>query len=224
MRPIIMFEICNLILIPDQIQFNLTERVFLNGIPDLVGTEWNEALDYTIWVRGDGKRLKKLKTSIKKKLEAIQGLNCAFCGMKLNVTSSGQIEHIAPKGKNRFPEYMFYPNNLVLACGLCNGFEKKEKKDFCNTIGNRGDSYESHYFNIVHPKLDNPSDHYDLGQDDENITISHKSLKGQKSIAMLKLDQEPHTTERGKMLMRHFYQISPEYRDLFNLLVNENGF
>jgi uncharacterized protein (TIGR02646 family) len=219
-----MFEICKLLRIPQQIHFTLLERVFLNGFPDLIGSEWSEPLDYDIWQNGDRNRITALKTSIKTKLEAIQGLNCAFCGMPLRVTSAEQIEHIAPKGKNRFPEYMFYPNNLVLACGLCNGFEKKEKKVFCKTVGKRNDSYETHYFNIVHPKLDHPSDHYDLGRYENKVTITSKTLKGQKSIAMLKLDEEPHTTERGKMLMKHIYEISPEFHILFNQVCASNGF
>lgn len=219
-----MFEICRIIQIRNAIEYNVFERVFLNGIPELVGTEWSGNLDYTIWQWGDGERIKKLKESIRRKLETIQGLNCAFCGMTLRVTSEEQIEHIAPKGRGRYPEYMFYPNNLVLACGLCNGFQKKERREFSNTIGKRRDLYELHYFNIVHPKLDNPRDHYDLGRDEDNITITHLTLKGQKSIAMLELDQEPHTTERGKMMMRHFYEISEQYREIFNRIAEENGF
>jgi uncharacterized protein (TIGR02646 family) len=218
-----MFEICKIVSIPALIEYNFIERIFLNVMPDLIGTEWSEALDYTQWERGDGKRITALKKSIKTKLEAIQGLNCAFCGMTLKVTSEEQIEHVAPKGRNRYPEYMFYPNNLVLACGLCNGFEKKERREFRNIIGKRRDFYELHYFNIVHPKLDNPRDHYDLGRDEDKITITNLSLKGQKSIAMLELDQEPHTTERGKMLMRHLYEISPTFRDLYNQIAEENG-
>lgn len=219
-----MFEICKIVQIQDLIEYDVFQRVFLNEIPDLEGTEWSGRLNYDIWQWGDRDRIDKLKVSVRGKLEAIQGLNCAFCGMQLRVTSEEQIEHIAPKGSNRYPEYMFYPNNLVLACGLCNGFEKKEKKEFCITVGKRSDSYETHYFNIVHPKLDDPRDHYDLGRNEDKITITHKTLKGQKSIAMLALDQEPHTIERGKMVMRHFYEISSEFRDIFNQIAGENGF
>jgi uncharacterized protein (TIGR02646 family) len=217
-----MFEVCKLVTISQQIEFSLIETAFLTRMPDLIGTEWTNSLDYNLWLNGDRQIIDNLKQSIKAKLELIQGLNCAFCGMALRVTSSEQIEHIAPKGKNRFPEYMFHPNNLVLACAMCNGFEKKEKKVFCNTISNSGLTYETHLFNIVHPKFDNPIEHYDLGRNGNKITITSRTLKGQKSIAMLKLDEEPHTIERGKMLMKHIYQINPNFQDLFNQICNDN--
>jgi hypothetical protein len=138
-----------------------------------------------------------------------------FCSNEFDVTSSNQIEHIAPKGEGRYPEYMFHASNLVLACSLCNGFEKKERKDFANTIAKKGVNYENHYFNIVHPYLDNPDEHYELGQLNDKITISSLSLKGQKSIAMLKLDEEPQTNARFKTLMKHVYSIDPVFRGAF---------
>ena len=101
--------------------------------------------------------------------------------------------------------------------------KKKEKKEFCNTIGKKGNFYEEHYFNIVHPKLDDPSEHYDLGRDKNKVTIKSKTIKEQKSIAMLKLDEEPHTTERGKTLISHFYELSADAQLLFDQFCNNNG-
>ena len=218
------FEICKLVQIKKVYNYSSTDKTFIKNMPALNGNEWAGNLDYAIWKWGDRVKIDALKRVIANKLVNIQGTNCAFCGMKLKVTSSGQIEHIAPKGPNRFPEYMFDKNNLVIACSLCNGFEKKERKDFSNTIGkNRGRNYKNEPFNIVHPKLDDPKDHYNLGVNEDKVVISHKTLKGQKSIAMLKLDDEPHTTERFKMLMMNTYKSNPKFKKLADeIFMNDN--
>ena len=99
-----MFEIFNIIQIDQEITLSDEEKLFIDNMPESTGSEWNDKLDYNIWKHVDGKKIEDLKVSIKKKLKQTQGLNCAFCGMKLKVTSSEQIEHIAPKGKGRYPK------------------------------------------------------------------------------------------------------------------------
>jgi hypothetical protein len=94
-----------------------------------------------------------------------------------------------------------------------------KSKVFCNTIGKKVESYENHYFNIVHPKLDAPSVHCDLVREENKIIIKSKTINGQKGIAMLKLDQEPHTIVRGKNLINHFYELSDEAQQLFDQLL-----
>src|SRR6476659_3673035 len=59
-----------------------------------------------------------LKKKIRAQLDVTQG-NCAYCGLELGGTSAGEIEHIAPKGQARHPEFTYIEQNLVLACNFC---------------------------------------------------------------------------------------------------------
>ncbi len=57
--------------------------------------------------------------------------------------------------------------------------------------------------------------HCELRQLNDKITNSSLSLKGQKSIAILKLVEEPQTVARFKTLMKHAYSIDPVFRGAF---------
>lgn len=210
-----MFEICKLNQKTFRIPYSQDQLEFINRMPQLEGHEWDGKLDYTKWRHGDGILIKRLKVHIYEALEEAQGLYCAYCGQELRLTSDAQIEHIAPKGRNRYPQFMFHPSNLTLACAFCNGFEKKEKRDHWNTIGKIESDYEDCYFNIVHPYLDDPSDHYNLGRNAYGIIISHKSLKGQKSITVFKLDEERQTNARGRYLLEYQYIFDPRFAQAF---------
>jgi uncharacterized protein (TIGR02646 family) len=51
---------------------------------------------------------------------------CAYCESKITHTDYGHIEHFRPKrGVNGRPDIAFEWNNLLLACGVCNGAEHK---------------------------------------------------------------------------------------------------
>lgn len=211
-----MFEIFKL----HQKQFRLyylnVQKAFLESMPELEGHEWDGKLDYSKWNRGDRTRIDELKTYIKEALIESQGFYCSYCGGRLEVTSGTQIEHVAPKGAERYPKFMFHSCNLTLACSLCNGFDKKEKKEHFKTIGKLEDNYDDCYFNIVHPYLDNPEDHFEFGRNTDGITIRSKSLKGQKSITVFKLDEEPQTNARWKCFLEHRYNIDPKLKQIYD--------
>ncbi len=48
---------------------------------------------------------------------------CAYCESKITHVDYGHIEHYRPK--SRFPDLTFEWDNLLLACGICNGAEHK---------------------------------------------------------------------------------------------------
>jgi uncharacterized protein (TIGR02646 family) len=48
---------------------------------------------------------------------------CAYCESKVTHVDYGHIEHYRPK--SLFPELTFEWDNLLLACGICNGAEHK---------------------------------------------------------------------------------------------------
>lgn len=215
---------CNIRQMPGQIWYNPHQRAFINGMPVLQGSEWDGPLPRPPWKWSDRKAINGLKAYIKNSLEHLQENICAFCGMPLYVTSAPQIEHIAPKGNGRYPQFMFHSCNVVLACSLCNGFEKKEKKAHFNTVSVLRPVYENCYFNIVHPYLDDPDRHYDINRSGNKITISHLTIKGQKSITVFKLAEEPLTTERGKVLFEKLYDIDPELQAKFDAACKRRGY
>jgi uncharacterized protein (TIGR02646 family) len=217
-------RICNIRQMPGHVAYNANHMALLARMPRLNGTEWDGPLPRPPWKWGDGTKVNGLIISIKTQLKIIQGDVCAFCGMNLYVTSGAQVEHIAPKGIGRYPQFMFTPQNLAFACSLCNGFEKKEKKEHFNTIGVLNVDYVRCYFNIVHPHLDNPDLHYDIRRAERHITISHRTLKGQKSIAIFKLDEEPLTTERGKAIFVELYDFDPKFRIAFHEACKRNSY
>jgi uncharacterized protein (TIGR02646 family) len=185
-------------------------------MPVLKGHEWDGALARPPWIWGDRVKVQAIKNHIKAELSRLQGLFCAYCGMRLELTSIEEIEHIAPKGPGRYPQFMFHPSNLVFSCSLCNGFEKKERPAFYNTVYTLNSDYEKCRFTIVHPYLDKPEKHYVLGVKNDGITISSLSPEGTNSIDMFKLDEEPQTSARGQHLHKYMYDFDPKYNQAYS--------
>ena len=175
----------------------------------LIGTEWN--------LLKNNPQMISLKSEIRRKLHNIQKGNCAYCGNKYYVTSEAHIEHIAPKSQRLHPEFMFVEHNLVLACQYCNGFIKKGTK---NTITTKNSVYKKCIFNIVHPYYDNPEDHFSWSGSTDKVLISHKTVKGKKSIEMFELDKSIQSEARAKDAVYRNYTLKPAYEKLIDL-VNE---
>ena len=192
-------------------------------MPKLQGYEWDSSLPRPPWNWGDQKKIKEIKKHIKKALEESQGKFCAYCGMRLELTSEIQIEHIAPKGENRYPQFMFHCSNLVLSCSLCNGFLKKEREENYDTIVRLDTEYEKSDFNIVHPYLDDPSKHLELGRNGDGILIKSTSDKGAKTIDVFKLDEEPQTTARGEHFNRYLKTFDEKYRQDYEAACSRIG-
>ena len=138
------------------------------------------------WDKPPSENISDIKDKIRTQLESVQ-TSCAYCGLKLKGTSRGQIEHIAPKAYYRYPQFTFTLLNLVLACGYCNGFDKKGTSD---TIAVVEKLYKKCEFNIVHPYFHDPDDHYEWTDNTIEVLIQVKngSAKGLKSIDLFELD------------------------------------
>lgn len=169
----------------------------INHLLPLRGHEWDKPLPDKN--PGSATKRNNLKKFIRTELESKQGLACAFCSLEL-YTRVPQIEHIAPKSKERYPKFMFESKNLILACSLCNGFSKKSDFD---TIETYTEEYEGCTFKIIHPYFDNPLDHLTFENDPTynapciikvKITDNIASSKGKTSIKLFSLDA-PHMTE-----------------------------
>lgn len=145
----------------------------------------------------DNKTLNDIKEDIRAQLLDIQDEDCPYCGLDLGGTSSNRhIEHIAPK--STYPQFLFTPNNLALACQYCNGFEKKGSRD---TISILQEEYDVCEFYLVHPYHDDPDDHYDWEEEDRRVLIIGTSDKGRWTINLFKLDSAKMTELRGKKIL-----------------------
>jgi len=94
----------------------------------------------------------KIKETIKPKLED----QCCYCRKNLHNEFNMviDIEHVLPQKK--FPNYIFEPLNLSLACKRCNMQIKKDDISFFlndNSLENTPFNKENYLF--IHPNLDN---------------------------------------------------------------------
>ena len=145
----------------------------------------------------DNSTLNDIKEDIRAQLLDVQNEDCPYCGLDLGGTSSNRhIEHIAPK--STYPQFLFTPENLALACQYCNGLEKKGSVD---TVGILQDEYDECEFYLVHPYYDDPDDHYDWEEEDRKVLIIGKSDKGRWSIDLFKLDSAKMTELRARKLL-----------------------
>lgn len=166
------------------IEYTLEEKEMIGSLDLASGGTWKKRTN----------AMKELKERLRKELDILQEGRCAYCGNVLYVTSALEIEHIAPKGKDLYPEFTFHCKNLVAACSYCNGCHKKHAKD---VVSKRDSEYEKCEFKIVHPYLDNPNDHI-LWTDDRKVIIekASSSSKGQFTISLFGLEEPPHTFQR----------------------------
>lgn len=134
-----------------------------------------------------------IKAKISNQLRANQ-TRCAYCGLELGGTSRGEVEHIAPKAKYRYPQFTFSLWNLVMACEYCNGFSKKGTTP---TVSRVHDKYKKCDFYLVHPYFDDPDQHYDW-VDEIVIIVRNNSLKAQFTIKLFELASPKMTQFRAK--------------------------
>jgi len=125
-----------------------------------------------------------------------QDRRCAYCGSRL-FEKRPHRDHIAPK--ENYVKWMFWPENLVLACFACN---TDLKKTF-NPVVALGKTYRQTTFSIVHPYLDDPDDHLIFAAEGLKILISsaNSSGKGQKTIDLFDLANFERAKQRAKDML-----------------------
>jgi uncharacterized protein (TIGR02646 family) len=81
---------------------------------------------------------------------------CAYCESKITHVDYGNIEHFRPKrGPHGRPDLAFEWNNMLLACGVCNGAQHKSDQF---PSANEGGP-------LVNPCEDDPEVHFDFHYD-----------------------------------------------------------
>ncbi|MGB3161500.1 MAG: hypothetical protein WBA84_09660 [Carnobacterium sp.] len=127
-----------------------------------------------------GKIMVQFKESIKNDLLFKQKYCCYYCERIIyNTAGIPEREHFADK--KTYPQYMFTPTNIVLACHSCNevieGKGNYDVIDNTNTlIGCSDKDYKLLKFIIPHPYYDKKSDHIEF--DGEKWIIKNCSDKG----------------------------------------------
>lgn len=168
------------------IRYTINEATMLSELDLTQGKGWEKQTN----------KMKKLKKRLRKRLFVLQKGRCVYCGNSLFVTSALEIEHIAPKGKELYPEFTFNCRNLVAACSFCNGCYKKHDKDI---ISKHDANYEECEFKIVHPYLDNPDEHiYWVDEKKVLINSASSSDKGKFTISLFGLEDSVQTLQRAK--------------------------
>ncbi|WP_452225800.1 HNH endonuclease [Lacinutrix cladophorae] len=196
------------------VDLTVVELKELLAIKDWSGKQWDSPPNPNI---------DNIKSKIRAQLENVQ-TSCAYCGLKLKGTSRGQIEHIAPKAYYRYPQFTFTLLNLVMACGYCNGFDKKGTSD---TIGVVERLYKKCEFNIVHPYFHDPNDHYEWTDNNIEVLIQVKngSSKGLNSINLFELDTPKMNELRAQQIrfeeLKNTYQLSQADEDLLDEIINQ---
>lgn len=135
--------------------------------------------------RGSAAKRDQIKQKIKDYLFTTQGQYCAYCcfNLEINFGAKGirraHIDHILPKGNQKYKKFVFEPENLVLACSRCNGFAYKGEKDYGL---NTHTDYPNINVNIIHPYRDRFLDHLSLPRSGAILIIVNNSVKGQRTL------------------------------------------
>lgn len=145
---------------------------------------------------GGTKLTKAFKKDVTAFLLVEQSGRCAYCGGRL-FEKRPHRDHIAPKEKYR--KWMFWPENLVLACFACN----TDLKAAFDPVLKEGATYRLTDFSIVHPYLDDPAQHINYAAAGLSILISpvNNSPKGLKTIQLFGLADPERAKQRAKDLL-----------------------
>lgn len=159
---------------------------------------------------------KKAAKDFKKEMTTLmlieQSKRCAYCGCRL-FEKKPHRDHIAPK--ELYKQWMFWPENLVLACFTCN---TDLKKSFDPVVAN-GYNYRLTKFSFVHPYIDDPAEHLTYTSEGVKLIIQEKngSSKGSKTIEIFELSSAERSKQRAKdiLLDDDVEHLHGDYRELY---------
>lgn len=152
----------------------------------------------------------KIKGKIKEYLEKTQKKHCIFCGWDLDSRTGEEgnqlrhLEHVAHKEK--YPNFCFELENLVLSCARCN-ISYKKTYDTVNKSG-YSPNYRNCSFKIVHPYHDNWRSHISI---QENGVLRPLSSKGRITIRLFGLNENKEVSERISHARMRSYEIENKY-------------
>jgi uncharacterized protein (TIGR02646 family) len=147
--------------------------------------------------RWNDSRAKSIKHKISTHCLREQNCRCAYCELLLD-KGNNAIEHISPKSITE--NFTFEPLNLVVSCSRCNcGAVKGDKETI---VGDVDSDYKNNQFKIVHPRLDDPSQHF-VYMDDSRIVFDRTkcSKKALDTIDFFEWDAIDAVTNRQRAFL-----------------------
>ena len=129
---------------------------------------------------------------------------CAYCESHITHIDYGHIEHFKPKSSPAYFELAVEWNNLLLACGRCNGAENKGTKF---PLANKGGP-------LVNPVKESPSPHlrFDFDPMLKLANVLGISKRGETTRTILGLNRPELLKHRSKFV-RKLWVISSRYYD-----------
>lgn len=131
-------------------------------------------------------------TQIKGTLTAMFHGKCAYCESQILHIDYGHIEHFRPQ--SLFPHLTFEWENLLLACGKCNGQENKD-----NNFPEEADDGS-----LINPCDDDPAPHFDFVFDEQAqiSSVYGKTSRGELTEKILNLNRPDLLRQRSKHVQR----------------------
>ena len=142
--------------------------------------------------------------AIKAALVAMFHGKCAYCESAITHIDYGHIEHFMPKGVPAYAELAVDWDNLLLACGRCNGPEHKGAKF---PLANEGGP-------LVNPVAEEPSEHLRFDFDDrlKFANVLGISKRGETTQAILGLNR-PELLQRRSLFVWKLWMIADRYHE-----------
>lgn len=127
---------------------------------------------------------------------------CAYCESDITHIDYGHIEHFKPKGTPAYYELAVEWDNLLLACGRCNGAENKGTKF---PIADKGGP-------IVNPTTEYPSRHlrFDFDPELKLANVLGISKRGETTRTILGLNR-PKLLEHRSKFVEKLWVIADRY-------------
>lgn len=185
--------------LPNILSYDIEDEVFLEMIKPWSRNQYKGVGG----VPQINNRIRKIKEDIRSRLFVIQDSYCAFCGLDLWIVKEYHREHIVPQ--SQVSDYIFEPENLVMACYDCNDF-----KGTTGIIDQNTNIYSTSSFFILHPYRDNFGDYlvafYENGGLFFELADGVTDDRAKATLRILGL-QEPNLIKERGMRIRH--EIDP---------------
>ena len=154
---------------------------------------------------------------IKKALVDMFHEKCAYCESTITHIDYGHIEHFKPKGTPAFYELAVDWNNLLLACGRCNGAENKGTKF----------PLEDEDGPLVNPVEEEPSEHlrFDFDPRLKLANVLGISKRGETTRKILGLNRRELVKRRSDFVKKLWviavrYNEDDEARDIIDSAID----
>lgn len=163
--------------------------------------------------------IKSFKKNFRKDMYKKQNELCVYCRIHSpSACVPMHIEHIVYKDKH--PQWMFLPENLCIACPLCN--EYKGTSEVLTNPQTKIYPKTSNGFKIIHPLYDIYSEHIELlggilyrGKTDKGIFTINTCHLYRVELAKERADKKRYAENKGNIIaeLTHLATLSDKYVD-----------